>query len=105
MLTVDADFEHIGWFWDDVKRQRVFVVAKPVLDIKQQTLKFQEVKLSVASKSIVGELFSTLAGSFAPLLENRIEELTIDLKPEIEKAKARVLPLERIWWVKPVLYR
>lgn len=90
LITIDADFQHIGWIWDDVKRQTVYLTVKPILDSEQQVLRFQEVSLDVASQTVIGGFFSAIAGTFAPLLEQNIQQISIDLKPEIKKAKERV---------------
>jgi len=94
LLTVQAEFVQDGWFWDTKTKGTIYLEAKPVLDAESQKIRFENVKLSINSKEALGKVFSTLVTAFSSLIENEVTKISIDLVPEIDKAKAKVASLK-----------
>ena len=86
LLEVAFSAQTGGWFGARGDGT-IYVVAKPVLDKKQQTIVLSDLKLETESSNV---LVSVLGEVVEPVLLDALEEnATIDLKPQLEDIRAQ----------------
>ena len=87
LLTVDGRFTETSWFGASAAGT-IYLAATPVLDAAGQTLGFSQVTIDAASRDALGKVAAVLGNALSPLIESRLQEVKIDLKPQIAKAQA-----------------
>ena len=90
-IVADVVATEKGWFFGLFRKQvaaKISISAIPRLDSLNQRIRFEEVDLDVASKSLFG-VTQTLANAAAPLIEGWVEtKLAIDVGAQAKKLPA-----------------
>ena len=86
LLEVDGRFTETSFFGASATGT-IYLAARPELDVAGQRLGFSNVSIDAASRDALGRVAVALGSTLSPLIESRLKEMTIDLRPVIEKAR------------------
>ena len=88
LATVEGVFRETRFFGVRVEG-KLFFELEPTLDEERQIIQIEHVKIGASSDQALGKVAAGALMVLATSIENRLQHVTVDLKPLIEKERVR----------------
>ena len=88
LATVEGTFRETRFLGTHVEG-KIFFEVEPALDEEEQTIGIKHVNIDASSNQALGKVAAGVLGVLAPAIEERLQRVTLDLKPLAEKERER----------------